>query len=223
MNQLVEAPLPALELAVRLGCKLQYFTGSETPTLLNVKPRQDAFQHIAQEALKVSPIQPTCEFEDDHGNAVLRMNLPPGVTTISYDAIVHVPSVSEDFAHVDRPIAPNRLPADLLRYTLPSRYCDSDKLRDFAWQKFGQYQQGLERIQAICDWIHTNIEYRTGSGSAEITAHDVIKRGYGVCRDFAHCGVALCRAQLADAIRERLRAGYRLFRSRHTHGFPCVF
>lgn len=194
MIPFVESPLPSLELAVRIGCKLQYHTGFATPMLLNVKPRQDAFQLIAQEALDVFPIQPACEFEDDHGNAVLRMNLPPGVTTLSYDAIVHVPAMSEDFAHVNAPIDPSRLPAGLLRYTLPSRYCDSDKLRDFAWQQFGRYQQGLERIHAICDWINTNIEYRSGSGSPEITAHDVIQRGYGVCRDFAHCGVALCRA-----------------------------
>jgi len=161
--------------------------------LLNIKPRHDAHQLVAQEALDLSPLQVAGEFQDDHGNAVLRLNLPPGVTTLVYDSISFVPAASEDFMRADQPIPPNLLPAELLRYTLASRYCDSDRLRDFAWQQFGKYQQGLERIQAICDWLHENIEYRTGSGSSEITAHDVIQRGYGVCRDFAHCGVALCR------------------------------
>ena len=95
--------------------------------------------------------------------------------------------------HLDQPIDPEKLAPALLRYTFPSRYCDSDMLQDFAWQQFGQYQHGAERVLAICDWLHHNIEYRTGSGSPDLTAFDVIERGYGVCRDFAHCGVALCR------------------------------
>ena len=80
-----------------------------------------------------------------------------------------------------------------MRYTLPSRYCDSDKLLDFAWQKFGHLRQGLERILGICDWLHSNIEYRTLSGSPNLSAFDIIQRGYGVCRDLAHTAVALCR------------------------------
>lgn len=192
-DSLSPLPNPPLELAVRVGCKLTYEAAAEVPMLLNIKPRHDAYQLVAQEALNVAPVQAAHEFQDDHANSVLRLNLQPGVSTLIYDAVVFVPSASEDFMRLDQPIAPNALPAELLRYTLPSRYCDSDKLRDFAWQKFGRYQQGLERIEAICNWIHENIEYRTGSGSSEITAHDVIERGYGVCRDFAHCGIALCR------------------------------
>ena len=193
MNELPESPVIPLDLAVRIGCKLRYQTLHPASMLLSVKPRHDAYQLVAQEALDIVPVQAASEFADDHGNSVLRLDLQPGLTTLIYDGITRVPSQSEDFCHVDHPIPPNRLQPDLLRYTLPSRYCDSDRLRDFAWQHFGKYPQGLERIRAICDWIHENIEYRTGSGSPEITAHDVIQRGYGVCRDFAHCGVALCR------------------------------
>jgi transglutaminase-like putative cysteine protease len=182
-----------LELAVRVGCKLIYESPFEASMLLNIKPRHDAYQLVAQEALDIKPVQSAREFQDDHGNAVLRMNLDPGTTTLSYDAITFVPAAREDFIRLDWPIPPSQLPADLFRYTLPSRYCDSDKLRDFAWQQFGQYSQGLNRVQAICDWLHENIEYRAGSGSPEITAGEVIERGYGVCRDFAHCGIALCR------------------------------
>ncbi len=82
----------------------------------------------------------------------------------------------------------------MLRYTLPSRYCDSDKLLNFAWDHFGRINNGLEKVQAICDWIHKNFEYRYFSGSPELSAADALARGYGVCRDFAHIGVALCRA-----------------------------
>jgi transglutaminase-like putative cysteine protease len=85
------------------------------------------------------------------------------------------------------------LPTSLIRYTLPSRYCDSDKLTHFAWEKFGQVEHGLPRVQAISQWLHENIEYRHCSGRADLSAWDVLQRGYGVCRDFAHLAVALNR------------------------------
>src|SRR5205085_7417755 len=135
--------------------------------------RRDVHQLIAQEHLDISPVTPVSEFEDDHGNTVLRLSMRPGVHTVVYDAITHVPSASEDFAYLDQPIPPAQLPAYLLRYTLPSRYCDSDKLRDFAWRQFSGCRHGIERIQAITRWVHENIEYRTGSGSPELSAYDV--------------------------------------------------
>lgn len=183
----------ALDLAVRIGCKLKYQTAFDTPMVLNLQPRNDTSQFVADERWSIAPETAVEKFTDDHGNEIQRLNLQPGINALTYDAIVRVPSISEDSLHTDEPTPPQHLPGDLIRYTLPSRYCDSDKLRDFAWQKFGHYRQGLERVRAITRWVHENIEYRTGSGSALISAHDVIERGYGVCRDFAHCGVALCR------------------------------
>ena len=87
-----------------------------------------------------------------------------------------------------------RLPPETLRYTLPSRYCDSDKLLNFAWQHFGHIPNGVERVQAICDWVHQNIQYRFGAGSSVISASEVLLQRFGVCRDFAHVAIALCRA-----------------------------
>jgi transglutaminase-like putative cysteine protease len=87
-----------------------------------------------------------------------------------------------------------QLPFELLRYTLPSRYCDSDKLMNLAWHQFGQVPHGLPRVQAICDWVHNHIEYRLLSGRPDLSASEVIERRYGVCRDFAHAAIALCRS-----------------------------
>ncbi|MGD8425369.1 MAG: transglutaminase family protein, partial [Gammaproteobacteria bacterium] len=70
---------------------------------------------------------------------------------------------------------------------------DSDKLTDFAWDKFGDVEHGRPRVQAISRWIHQNIEYRYMSGRTDLSAWDVLQRGYGVCRDFAHLAVALNR------------------------------
>jgi transglutaminase-like putative cysteine protease len=86
------------------------------------------------------------------------------------------------------------LEPSLLRYLLPSRYCDSDKLFAFAREKFGHIYDAGAQVQAISDWVHNNIEYRFASGRPDISAAQIIERGYGVCRDFAHCTIALCRA-----------------------------
>jgi transglutaminase-like putative cysteine protease len=185
--------MPTLDLAVRCGCELTYECAEEVPTLVTFKPRHDTYQSIRQESVDFQPDLLATEFEDDHGNIVYRLILKPGSNLLRYDSIVMVPSVTEDFAHLDEPIPPHLLPASILRYTLPTRYCDSDKLLNFAWKHFSEYPHGLGRVRAICDWLHHNIEYRTGSGSPNISAADVIERRYGVCRDLAHCAVALCR------------------------------
>jgi transglutaminase-like putative cysteine protease len=193
LNRETIAPPPPLELTVRVGCKIIYETSADTPALVIFKPRQDEFQSIRQESMLFEPELPTTEFEDDHQNIVYRLTLRPGLNTISYDAIVRVPSLTEDFGWLDEPVPPYLLPASILRYTLPSRYCDSDKLLDFAWKHFGHLEHGLPRVQGICQWLHDNIEYRTLSGNPNLSAYGVIERGYGVCRDLAHAAVALCR------------------------------
>jgi transglutaminase-like putative cysteine protease len=107
--------------------------------------------------------------------------------------MVRVPSVGEDHTRKGDVVPVEELPPELLRYALPSRYCDSDKLLDFAYENFGQVPHGFERVQAICDWVHNNIEYRFGGGNSQISASDVIQQRFGVCRDFAHTAIALCR------------------------------
>ncbi len=188
-----DLPSPDLNLSVRTGCEIAYQTLQPTPALAMLKPRQDAYQSIRQERIDFEPDLHATEFEDDHENIVYRLMLQPGENTLRYDAIVTVPAAKEDFIWIDEPHPPHLLPAPILRYTLPTRYCDSDKLLDFAWKNFGHLRLGIERIRGICQWLHDNIEYRTGSGSPKISAHDVIERRYGVCRDMAHTAVALCR------------------------------
>ena len=186
-------PAPPLDLAIRVGCEIAYETPARTPILVAITPRQDRYQLIRQQSLQFDPLSATTVFQDDHGNAINRLFLEPGSNTLRYDAIVMVPSAHEDFMHQDGPVPPHLLPPEILRYILPSRYCDSDKLLDFAWQNFGHLPNGLPRVLAIREWVHRNIEYRTGSGSALLSAHDIIQRRYGVCRDFAHAVIALCR------------------------------
>jgi transglutaminase-like putative cysteine protease len=185
---------PPLELTVRVGCKLAYETAERAPLLLVLKPTLDLRQLILEEKLVFGEGVPTEQLTDSHGNTVYRLMLIPGRNEIVHDAIFAVPSVCDNVGLPHEMVPIERLPIEVLRYTMPSRYCDSDKLMAFALQKFGHIPRGVEQVKAICEWTHRNIEYRFGSGSAVISAWDVVERGYGVCRDLAHVGVALCRA-----------------------------
>jgi transglutaminase-like putative cysteine protease len=185
---------PPLELTVRVGCALVYETAAPAPLFLVLKPRLDLRQLILEEKLVFGAGLPTQQLSDTHGNTVYRLMLMPGRNEIVHDAIFSVPRAPDNYGLPNAVVPVERLPMAVLRYTMPSRYCDSDKLMSFALAKFGHVPRGAEQAQAICAWVHENIEYRFGSGSPLISAWDVVERGYGVCRDLAHVAVALCRA-----------------------------
>ncbi len=157
-------------------------------------PPLNGQQFLRQEKLEFTPFLSSDEFIDGHGNATLRAILQPGQNVIHHDALVDVSSQPDNHDLQVTVIPVEQLPPWALRYTLPSRYCDTDKLLNFAWQQFGHFNHGIDRIYAICNWVHLNIQYQFGSGRSDISASDVIARGFGVCRDFAHVAIALCRA-----------------------------
>ena len=185
---------PAFDVTLRVGCSLTYEVTGSAMLLLHVSPTPDRSHAVVFEALALGNGLRTDEFIDSHGNRIHRVTLAAGSNHFRHDAIVRIASQGDNHGLFDRtPIAPADLPPSVLRYTLPSRYCDSDRLTNFAWEKFGQVEHGWPRVQAISHWLHHNIEYRYMSGRPDLTAGDVLQRGYGVCRDFAHLAVALNR------------------------------
>lgn len=185
-----------LPLTARVGCKLLYELAEPTAALLCLRVRPNGYQRLIGESLRVDgkPLAAP-DYLDLHGNTLNRLVLPPGQVEIIHDAIVQIPAAPDNFDHTGPDaIPPSCLPNEAIRYTLPSRYCDVDKLLNFAWQHFSHIPAGRPQVHAIADWIHENIEYRFGSGSPELSAGDVLHRGFGVCRDFAHLMVALARA-----------------------------
>ena len=181
-------------LTVRVGCSLAYDVTTPTPVLFVLKPRHEGRNFVLQETLSFGIGLPSYEFQDSHGNNTYRSMFMPGRNEIRHDALVTISGLPDSREIFGSVLPVGQLPYDVLRYTLPSRYCDSDKLLNFAWNQFGHIEHGLLRVQAICDWVHNNIEYRFGSGRPDISASEVIERRYGVCRDFAHVAIALCRA-----------------------------
>ena len=182
------------DLTVRVGCSLVYESTGPASLLINVQPQPNRDHAVVFEALAFGQDLPVERFVDSHGNHVVRVPLARGTNCFRHDAIVAVTSRPDNHGLVGGvPQEPGDLPPAVLRYALPSRYCDSDKLGNFAWAKFGQMEHGLPRVDAISRWIHENIEYRYMSGRPDLSAWDVLQRGYGVCRDFAHLVIALNR------------------------------
>ncbi len=180
-------------ITIRCGVDFAYDAADSTHIVLLIQPRLEAGQRMLGETLQFSPGITVQEYQDVHGNIVRRFELPAGRTTVHHDAFVSLSSLPENQNIGDALLPVGEMTPELLRYTLPSRYCDSDRLMDFAFEHFGQVAHGRPRVQAICDWVHENIEYRWGSGSPHTTASEVLAQGFGICRDFAHVAIALCR------------------------------
>ena len=183
------------KLTVRVGCHFVYETEANIPMLLDVQPHLGAGQSLKAEQLVIGNGLVAEPIKNSHGNRLVRLVLPMGKTDIRHDALVEVPTTPDVFGveHAAM-VTPLQVPPELLRYMLPSRYCESDKLATFAWETFGHLKPGWPRVSAVSDWVHANIEYRFGSGRSDLSAWDVFQRRYGVCRDFAHLAIALCRA-----------------------------
>jgi transglutaminase-like putative cysteine protease len=179
---------------VKVGCQLSYATATATPAVFIVQPPPHTRHMVAREEFQVVTAAVTGDFVDHFGNRCQRVLFAPGENVIRYDALVTVTADLDPSRPLARQVPPQELPPALLRYTLPSRYAETDELLNFAWEHFGRFPAGWERAKAICDWVHKNVEYKLGSSFPDWSAADTILRRQGVCRDMAHVVVALCRA-----------------------------
>ncbi len=160
-----------------------------------------------EERLSITPSMKVRTFCDERsGNRFVRLDAPKGVLSVNYHAKVEI-SPRPQLLHLDEsPVT--AVPDDVLRYLMPSRYCESDVMSRAARQLFGHLPQGLSRVRAIESWLHESIYYMPGFSNSTTTAQEVFVQRAGVCRDFAHLGVTLCRALNIPA---RLVVGYVYF------------
>jgi transglutaminase-like putative cysteine protease len=136
-------------------------------------------------------------------NRLLRIDAPPGPLKVRYLANVDVQRVMPSADAGEVSVA--QLPAEVLPFLGATRYCESDLLFSLAMRKFGNLAPGTQRVDAICQWIRDNVDYMVGASDPLSTARDALAGHAGVCRDFAHLGVTLCRALNIPA---RLVTGY---------------
>lgn len=190
---------------IRVGCRLQYDIASPTTFLLNLSVAQNEHQKTTEESLEVEPFHKVEECAvGPLGNRLLRLNVEPGPLTIKYSANVVLQADQVDSTGIVEATYEN-LPADVLAYLNPSRYCESDKLFRFASEEFGQLMPGYSRVTAICNWTFDHLTYTPGSTGPTTTACDVLLQRVGVCRDYAHVAISLCRAM---GIPARYVSGY---------------
>jgi transglutaminase-like putative cysteine protease len=175
---------------LEVGCRFDYRTDADTPAVVIVEPHPSLNKTFGS---RWAP-EPLERYEDVYRNICRRLVLQPDHASFEYHATVCVSSEPEEMPDADEPqLLVGELPSPLLHWLLPSRFCESDVLANRAWDLFGDIPPTAARAQAVCDWIHDNIEYGVPTTTTTTTSQ-VLAEGGGMCRDMAHIGVTFCRA-----------------------------
>jgi transglutaminase-like putative cysteine protease len=176
-----------------VDCELDYEVERQSVFVFNLAAASTAQQRVVAEYTSTSPDVAVDQVYDESGhNRFFRANVAPGNFSVRYRATVALEPRPSDTNAMERPLA--LLPGAVLSYLQSSRYCEVESTYGFALRRFGGVRAGYGRVQTICEWIRTNVDYLIGSSTVTSGARDVLANRAGVCRDFAHLGITLCRA-----------------------------
>jgi len=179
---------------IRVGFELVYECPQPTPMLFNVAVHYTRASDIVTGGdLLVDPQVPITTFRDGYGNWCARIVAPQGLTRVTSSAVVNDDGTPDAYVPEARQVPVQDLPDDVLQFLMGSRYCETDRLSETAWALFGQGPTGWARVQAICDYVHQHIVFGYQHARKTRTALEAFHDRTGVCRDFAHLGVAFCR------------------------------
>lgn len=178
-----------------VSCHLQYTIKFPSTLILNIQAQRNSAQTILDERLSIAPYLKVEEFVlENGGNRFVRLETGrKKELTIEYAATVECVNEVVPVRELD-PMPVAEMDRTAIPYLFPSRYCQSDRLGRLAWDLFGKVVDPYQKVLAIVDWIHANVEYLRGSTNSETSAYDTVTQRTGVCRDFAHLGIAMCRA-----------------------------
>lgn len=180
---------------LRVGYELVYECPQPTPMLLMLNTHfSHANEVLLADVLTVDPPVPVRHYRDGFGNLCSRIVAPQGRLALSTSALLEVSAEFETppLDACQHPV--ETLPDECLVFMLGSRYCETDLLSETAWQLFGSSPPGSARVQAICDYVHRHITFGYHHARPTKTAWEAHQEREGVCRDFAHLAVTLCRA-----------------------------
>ena len=185
-------------------CELIFLIEIPTPFILMLRPKNGEHQRTVSEEYLLFPSIPAVEFTDDYGNFCLRLIAPVGDFTVFTSAVVMTKDFIEqqpggDFIEIQN------LPDNVLKYLLPSRYCESDRFGEMATLLTANQRPGYDQVEQIESWLRNTIHYEPGSSFLHLSAIEVNQQQTGVCRDLAHLGIALCRSLSIPA---RMVVGY---------------
>ncbi|MGF7149024.1 transglutaminase-like putative cysteine protease [Sphingomonas zeicaulis] len=179
---------------IRAGYEIAFDAAAPTSmvALLSIHPSRNRDLR-SPHRITTTPQVPMYDFIDGFGNVATRLTVPAGGITLKADFVI-ADSGRPDVRAPDVPVTPvDALPNDVLVYLMGSRYCETQHLMDDAWAMFGHIPSARDRVEAIVDFVHNHIEFGYHHARCDRTANDGYREKVGVCRDFAHLAVTLCR------------------------------
>jgi transglutaminase-like putative cysteine protease len=180
---------------IRVGYELIYGCCQPTPMILTLNIHQDrAPDIIVPDILQTDPPVPLAVYTDGFGNRCTRLVAPAGTIRIFADALVRDSGQPDPVVPDARQLPVEELPEETLVYLLGSRYCETDRLANFAWARFGDIEGGWDKVQAVVDFVHGHLRFSYPDARPTRTAFDAFTEGKAVCRDFSHLSITLCRA-----------------------------
>ena len=175
--------------------EMEYTAGSASTLILNINALRTPHQAVLNETFTIEPYLKVEELVSPYAeNRLMRFEITePGSIKVTYNATVdNCYTLSHHKDEEDIPVA--QLDPSILPYLYPSRYCQADKLYRLANNMFGHIENPYSQVMALTDWIYNNVQYLSGFSNSQTSAYDTVTEQAGVCRDFAHLGIALCRA-----------------------------
>jgi|SRR5579871_4012459 len=169
---------------------------AQPATILTMMDVHSDFRRSVAEESEVEMSSPMTgdRFVDAWGNVVRRLSAPAGLSSLRQRGVFRCDGREDAVDPTADTVAASDLPPETLPFLLPSRYCESDLLSDFAWANFASTSGGWARVQAICDFVHQRLRFSYPEARPTRTASEALAQGVGVCRDFTHLAVALCRS-----------------------------
>ncbi len=191
---------------IRIGFEIIVACQAPVPMLMALSTHPEfGGRIIGEDRVRSSGYEPVTEYIDGFGNRITRAVAGPGFTTFWSDSVAEIDGQPDYVPYGALQHRVEDLPYETLNFLTASRYCDSDKLVDFAWKQFGNVPEGWDRVKAISNFVHHYVTFGYKFGRHDKTASNVFGEKTGVCRDFAHLGLSLCRAMNIPA---RYASGY---------------
>ena len=184
-----------MSIKIQLGCHLSFDLPAPTPMilLLNIHPTRVRDLDQPDHLTTILPVAVET-YADTFNNRCARVIAPAGRFTVTTEATLRDSGRADPIGTgaLQHPV--EDLPVDTLAFLLPSRYCDSDLLSEFAWSRFGNTPLGWHRVQAVCNFAHAHIAFGYQHSRPTRTAKETLEEGVGVCRDYTYLAIALCRS-----------------------------
>jgi transglutaminase-like putative cysteine protease len=185
---------------IRAGYEISYDCLQSTPMILTLSVHSSRISDLlTPDRIRFDPAIPCNEYCDGFGNTCHVIHASVGRLTLSADFLIRDSGAPDDVAPDAEQHSLEKLPVETLVYLLGSRYCETDRFTQIAWSEFGKVPKGWPLVQAICDYVNIHIKFDYAHASPTKTAWDAHAERSGVCRDFAHLAITLCRCMNVPA------------------------